>query len=215
VGEFLVPRNRSLGFLYSGGSYTLINPGFGSSTALGINNAGAIVGDYGVPGQDKGFLLKGSIYTTFSVPDSVVTSPFKISNSEQIVGAYADSNHLYHGFLLSGGSYTLLNAPGAIQTVAVGINNSGQIAGYYEDASDNYHGFLLSDGNYRTIDAPGSTVTEIWGINDAGQIVGGYFDAVSNLHGFLGTPTPEPSTLLLLSLASVGLVVMAPRRILR
>jgi hypothetical protein len=28
--------------------------------------------------------------------------PYKINNAEQIVGTYADSDHLYHGFLHGG-----------------------------------------------------------------------------------------------------------------
>src|SRR5438445_12102699 len=61
------------------------------------------------------------------------------------------------------------------------------------------HGFLYSDGSYTTIDVPDSGANA-YGINDAGQIVGWFADAQGG-HGFLATTTPEPSTLLLPTLA--------------
>jgi probable HAF family extracellular repeat protein len=44
------------------------------------------------------------------------------------------------------------------------------------------------------------------GINDLGQIVGFYTNSRGLNHGFLATPTPEPSTVLLLALGTLGLI---------
>jgi probable HAF family extracellular repeat protein len=67
---------------------------------------------------------------------------------------------------------------------------------------------LLSDGEYTTLDFPGAMNTVANGINNLGQIVGYYVDANGNEHGFLATPTqapvPEPSTLLLLAIGTLG-----------
>jgi probable HAF family extracellular repeat protein len=56
------------------------------------------------------------------------------------------------------------------------------------------------------LDVPGSVQTDANGINDAGDIVGVYFDASGNEHGFLATPVPEPSTLLLLTIGTLGVI---------
>jgi probable HAF family extracellular repeat protein len=213
VGRFVVPPMMTHGFLYNGGKYTQIDvprPG-GQTGANGINNAGDIVGSYltGPAPTYKGFLLSAGSYTTFSVPSAGVTEPFNINDSGQIAGIYARALGTgYHGFLLSGGIYTNIDVPGATETIVGGINNAGQIVGYYT-AEGRQHGFVFSSGNYATVDFPDSTVTAIWGSNDAGQIVGGYLDAASVLHGFVATPTPEPSTRLLLVFGSLGLLVMA------
>jgi probable HAF family extracellular repeat protein len=151
-------------------------------------------------------LLSGGTYTSLTVPGAGFTDPFKINDSGQIVGIYAQEiGHDYHGFLLSDGSYSLLDVPGAAETVVGGINNLGQIVGYYT-ARGTQHGFLLRGGSYSTVDVPGATLTEIWDINDAGQLVGNYLDAAGRFHGFVATPTPEPSALVLWSLAG-GLIL--------
>jgi uncharacterized membrane protein len=83
--------------------------------------------------------------------------------------------------------------------------------GDFTDARGVVHGFLFNNGNYTTLDVPGSSLTATNGINDAGQIVGVYADA-SGLHGFLATPVPEPATLLLLVIGTLGVIGYAWRR---
>jgi hypothetical protein len=70
----------------------------------------------------------------------------------------------------------------------------------------------LSGGSYSGIDVPGSYYTLVYGINDLGQIVGEYADFNGNAHGFVATPTPEPSTLVLLGIGTLGLLGWAWRR---
>jgi probable HAF family extracellular repeat protein len=253
----IVGANDAGGFLYSGGRYTAINvPTTNRDTATypyGINNAGQIVGQFGVGRVSFGFLLNGVNYTTFLAPGSTYTVAYGINAPGQIVGTYADSGNNYHGFLLSGGSYrsidvpgsssssangindrgqivgdygpascthgflldggsfTSINVPGSTYTIPTGINNADDIAGLYLDSNGRGHGFLLSGGSYTTIDVPGSTLTYVDGINDAGQLVGFYDDSLGNQHAFLATPTPEPSTLLLVALGTLGVIYWARR----
>jgi hypothetical protein len=87
--------------------------------------------------------------------------------------------------------------------------------GGFVDTSGNTHGFLDIGGIFTTINVPGASVsgTKAIGINDSGQIVGVFFDATGE-HGFIATPapTPEPGTLLLLSVGLLGLAMLSRRR---
>jgi probable HAF family extracellular repeat protein len=83
---------------------------------------------------------------------------------------------------------------------------------YTSGSSPSVYGFVLSDGTYTTINVPGSSRTIAYGINDLGQIVGLYSDASGQYHGFLATPIPEPSTLLLLAIGTLGAMGWAWRK---
>jgi hypothetical protein len=94
--------NFESGFRYSGGSYTTINDPLANqgTGAMGINNAGQIVGYYlstacNYPGcsgaQHFGFLYSGGTggtYTTISYPGAMDTILYGINNSGLILGAY-------------------------------------------------------------------------------------------------------------------------------
>ena len=202
-----------LGFVLSGGTYTALTPppfGVEAFTAYGINDSGQIVGGYSVqqfrpPGINiAGFLLSGSTYT--NLISTVGLAPATgINNVGQIVAPNG---------LLSGGTFTPLSVPGSGVTNAWGINNLGQIVGSYAAAGQVSldHSFVYSDGSFTTFDVPGSVATDAFGINDLGQIVGYYIDAAGNEHGFLATPTPEPSTLVLLGIGVLGITGYAWRK---
>jgi probable HAF family extracellular repeat protein len=103
--------SSSVGFIYSGGSYTALSyPGAPQTEAFGINNAGQVVGDYWDSGFHQGFLYSAGSFTTLSVPSFQQTIPFGINNAGRIVG-YANNNNglVAQGFLYSGGSYTPIN----------------------------------------------------------------------------------------------------------
>ena len=70
---------------------TIDVPNSVTTNALGINNQGQIVSNYGdVSGRPLGFLLSGGTFTTIDVPNSDGTDAIGINNKGQIVGTFGD-----------------------------------------------------------------------------------------------------------------------------
>jgi hypothetical protein len=125
---------HSQGFLYSGGSFSPINvPGAEFTEAYGINNAGQIVGAYGVasdPGHYLGFLYSGGHFTTIHFPGGTFagTDALGINDAGVIVGFTGFLGEPVHqGILNSEGTFTIINpVPPAIGLRATGINDAGR-----------------------------------------------------------------------------------------
>ena len=183
------------GFVDNNGTYTnFSDPGApGSTFALGINNAGTVVGVIYVGTNDtQGFTYSGGTFTSVQDSNASVgnggTYAFAINNSGQVLGDYYDSNDDVHGFIYNIGTqaFTDISDPlapesssgnGLSGTHATGFNDSGQVVGYYVDANGQLNGFLYSGGSYTTLDDPaGSQGTVAEGINNSGEIVGYYYD---------------------------------------
>jgi hypothetical protein len=104
-------------------------------------------------------------------------------------------------------------------TVAFGINASGQIIGgsgrgpaVGTSSSSGDFAWLLSGSQYTAFPSPfGWYGYGARGINNASQIVGEYL-GLGGEHGFLATPVPEPSTLVLLAIGTLGVIGWAWRR---
>ena len=146
VVGYYIANDKDHGFVLSDGQYTTIDvPGAADTAALGINDAGQIVGEYT---GGHGFLLSNGNYTQLDMAGATSTTARAINNAAQIVGSY-NANNQVHAFLLSGGQYTTLDDPnagtGAFQgTLAYGINDAGKVVGFYYDANNVVHGFLAS-----------------------------------------------------------------------
>jgi uncharacterized membrane protein len=163
--------------------FTTLNiPGAVTSTAIGINDQGAIVGAFTTSTTDnRGFLLFQGKFTHFNFPGAESTEANDINNVGQIVGQYDNLQTGQHGFVVHNGVFHSISAPsGPSQTRALGINNFGVIVG-----SAGALGFRLSSGRFTTIHFPGSSHTTASGINDSGVIVGTYGDTIGFEHGFM------------------------------
>jgi probable HAF family extracellular repeat protein/VCBS repeat-containing protein len=181
-------------FLYSGGTYTSLDPGGYYSVAFDISNEGKVLlytdaGSYyydpvGTLGYyvnyydyyvyDNGtYTLLTNTPVGYLPGDVVLTVGTAISDAGVVGYSYdpfwsADGQAEYQGFLFENGGYTAINVPGAQYTVPVDINDLGQVVGY-----DSYNGiiqgFLYDNGVFTTINSPSGSVPQ-W-INNDGEIV--------------------------------------------
>jgi probable HAF family extracellular repeat protein len=106
-----------------------------STAALGINNAGQIVGSYSDSGlKGHGFLYTNGTYTALDDPSANVvnTGASGINDLGQVVGLYNTLTNVdfFQSFVFrySGGTYTTVIG-GALSPNPTGINNAGDIIG--------------------------------------------------------------------------------------
>jgi len=110
-----------------------------------------------------------------------------------------------------------LGTLGGKSSQANGINNLGQVVGLAETSGGAEHAFLYSDDSMQDLNtlistSPDWTLEDATGINDKGQICGYGINPSGQTHAFLLTPTPEPSTFVLLAAGALGLVAYAWRK---
>jgi hypothetical protein len=130
----------------SGGVFTSINallPVNQNSQAVGINNAGNIVGFYLPTATTSiGFLDKGGVISTIDPFGSTFTQALGINNLGEIVGFYTDAAGVQHGYVDINGLFSSFDPPGSMNTTINGLNDLGQIVGFYTDPNDNTIGFV-------------------------------------------------------------------------
>jgi probable HAF family extracellular repeat protein len=106
--------------------------------------------------------------------------------------------------------------PGGSSSIAHGINDSGQVVGWADTSGGNWHAFLYSNGAMADLNAlvpaSGWTLENANAINDSGQIVGYGINPSGSTDAFLLTPTPEPSTLVLLAAGAASFLAYIWRR---
>ena len=99
-------NDRANGKSY-GRSYLLVGsvftpfdvPGSSATSALDINAAGTIVGNYDVDGNNHAFVRERDVYTTLKVPGAVSSSANGISDDGTVVGSFADAGGATRGFI--------------------------------------------------------------------------------------------------------------------
>ena len=147
VGAYEGAAGTIHAFLLHKGVFTSFDfPGAqGFTSALGINNAGDIVGEYFEGGRYHGYLYSGGVFTAINFPQATLTSAAEINDSGQIVGWYRDANGVEHGFVMSGGgNFVSVDPPGSVDTFLQGINNKGQTVGAAEDTQGELHSLLAT-----------------------------------------------------------------------
>jgi PEP-CTERM motif-containing protein len=130
----------------SGGVFTNINallPSNQNSQAVGINNAGDVVGFYMPTSTTSlGFEDIGGSIKTIDPFGSSFTQALGINNEGEIVGFYTDAGGVQHGYTDVNGLFESFDPTGSTSTTINGLNDIGQIVGFYTDANDNTIGFV-------------------------------------------------------------------------
>lgn len=176
--------NIQLGFIrYSGSGVSYFSPPNAAVTSLNARNDGGVsVGFYSTQGQastlNKGVIVKGSTFTSFTHPKSVLgTRLTGINKYNSTVGWYLDSAENTHGFKrYSNGGIVALDYPGAVPALGTnpaGINDFGTVAGSFGD-NVGEHGFIYHSGTWAKIDYPsgGAGTTQVVGISNNNVVVG-------------------------------------------
>ncbi len=225
-GQAFVDSNGIVSFLPA-----VVPGGTTSETAFGINDSGAIVGQFqdSFSGTSPGFVDLNGMFTSLNpVANSDITNAQGVNNQGEVIGFYNTDGQHDHGFAFNTltDQYTLLPdpvQPNLFLTQFLGINDNGLAVGYWQDTIGSQHGFLynLKTNTYTFLDDPsagvinGVEITQITGINDANEITGFYVGANGVQHGFYATvptATPEPALTGLIGLGLVAMVWLKRKR---
>jgi len=126
-------------------------PGAPETFGNGINNAGAVVGNYhterGNVGSANAFVLHDGTYSTIDLHElcAVRSEAWGINTERDIVGFFKDAAGAEHGFVTDRhGAVSRIDVRGAAATRPYAIDDEGTITGTYDDASGISHGFTAS-----------------------------------------------------------------------
>jgi probable HAF family extracellular repeat protein len=167
--------------------------------SYGVNNAGAIAGDFvDAKGVQHGMILSGKTLTTINNPKCQAVagsngiSFYAINKAGVAAGWCTSTTGTLIGFTWSKGKFTYLKVPNSTGTEAIGINDTGEVVGLYTDSAGNAHGYLFANKKYTPITVKGATDTAAWGINNAGDIT--VYTASAIVSGVLSCSSTGPCT---------------------
>jgi hypothetical protein len=224
AGQYLNPAfppsdDAFVGFVYNGTSFSTVSyPGAWTTGTAGINSSGEVVGSYALgvptfPTQLGGYTDVNGVFSSIVVPGSESTEATGINDSGEIIGFFSNGTQ-YYGFVDDAGIYREISYPGACFTLPLGINSAAEVMGYYSGGCGTgpNHYFLWQDGVFTPIHFDDAGASNALGLNDSGEFVG-EADCCGGF-AFIALPAsaPEPGTLGLLALGSLGLAFWRRRR---
>jgi uncharacterized membrane protein len=183
----------SLAFTLSGKTVTMLTlPNASSIEAVGINDAGTIVGNYtsSSDGRTLGFIDDGQHLASLD-SGLAATLPVGIDAAgTTLVGDTLTQGGSFAGFLYRHGRFTSIAYPNAFATFIGGISKPNVVYGSYAASTGTtsvIHGFIYRRGTYSSFDVHGANNTQIHGANESGAFTGCFTDAAGT-HGYVYTP---------------------------
>jgi len=195
TGTFTNIRGLYQAFLYNNGQIQNLAqtlPTLRDSDGQGINDAGQIVGSFGV-GIHSFLYSSGQVSDLGTLGGSFTfgNSAYAINNAGQVTGYSYTSTIHPHAFLYSNGQIQDLGTLGGNTSYGYGINDNGQVVGAADTTTDLQHAFLYRNRQMTDLGTlSGFTFAKANGINNAGQVVGSAAQpnaANSPPHAFLYT----------------------------
>lgn len=180
-------------FTYAGGVFSPLPFSPLSPSALGMNDAGVIVGGT-ITTPEQGFIFQSGAYTFFSRPGWTNTEARAINNAGLVVGWSYELDPVGGFFSASSGfiydpatgTYTDIPVPGSNFVIAQGIDTAGQVVGSAL-LPGGQQGFLRDPAtgalSFFTI---ASAPTRARGINDTGLITG-FITSATTQQAFVAT----------------------------
>ncbi len=149
--------------------------------ALGINNAGQIVGwSDTTNGNQHAFLFSAGTTTDLGTLGGSNSYAYAISDDGAIAGWSETTSGVAHAFLYRAGAMADLGAG-----YASGVNTNGQATGWSFINSLSWHAFLYSGATNKDLGTLGGAVSEGLAINHAGQVAGWSDTTNGTQHAFL------------------------------
>lgn len=214
VGSASTYSGAGSAFLYQNCSMQGIGQVLGGNSARGINNSGQIIVASEATGNWRSAIYSNGVTQDLGTLGGRYCMATGINDLGQVTGNAETSNGQSHAFFYSNGVTIDLGVGTAnYGSYGLGLNNLGEVVGtsISPDGGPHY-AFVYSNGllvdlNSYVDPATKWNLEEAMDINDSGQIVGyGNIEGQYGTRAFLLTPIPEPASLILFCLGSLGVL---------
>ena len=172
-------NGQAHGTVWTGSSVTDLGAGV---FAMGINDAGAIVGSNGHAFK----LVNGTYQDLGTLPGGDWSAAYGVNDSGTAVGYGDVASGLFRAIVWNpDGTLVQLGTLGGANSYAAAVNDAAQVVGHSEIAGGYDHAFLDTNGTLQDLGTLDGGCSYAYGINDGGTVVGySWSEAENNPRAF-------------------------------